>query len=410
MMTKRLPERVQRLNDDVERLARGETPAEPPDDREYRELVEAAQVLSRELRPLREARPGYQAQLAARLQVQLPQARCPRWRSLFAVRRPIVPSPRLAILAAVVVVLLVFAGGTVATVPLVTRSLNQSSKTQRIVADGLGKEVNLASTVDGFTVTLERVYADPGMIAIGFTISSPPGHDFKSFNVYGNVFGQGSDPTLTDGRGHTYSLGPHGFQFNLGTGVEGGTTGNVLIYDAAGLPGGSGEISLHLSIAALSVYEQVAPDHRPAGTSYCGEQTSPIRCFNVAGPFTFDFIVPVAPGRVIAPRQAVTADGRTVTLERVILTRTVTRVDLRGVGPDADVRLIVDGVEHQLPAPSVRYYPPLGWPADGVFSYISAEPSLDQHGAATLVVKPGQHPQSPPTVTGGPWVFHVTLP
>ncbi len=70
------------------------------------------------------------------------------------------------------------------------------------------------------------------------------------------------------------------------------------------------------------------------------------------GPFTFDFTVPVEPSRVSTPREVVEAGGKKLVLERVVVSPTATRIYLRGVGPNIEAELSVDGWSSTHPANS----------------------------------------------------------
>lgn len=84
------------FGEDLDQLVRGETPITESmnGDDEYRALIETAQVLTNRFRPLRPARPGYQAQLEARLIAQLSRATPPWWRRIATGIEHPVPAPR----------------------------------------------------------------------------------------------------------------------------------------------------------------------------------------------------------------------------------------------------------------------------------------------------------------------------
>ncbi len=102
-----------RFDDALDRLARGEAPPDPPADADDRALLDTARTLAAGLRPLRQARPGYQAGLEARLLARLPEATRPWWRRL---PRPAPPAGRRRLVAlTALLALAVLATGTVAT-------------------------------------------------------------------------------------------------------------------------------------------------------------------------------------------------------------------------------------------------------------------------------------------------------
>lgn len=110
---------------DVDRLVRGESPTTGPIEPEHETMLQAAELLAQETRPFRRARPGFQAELQARLMAQLPEVTRPWWQRVLSPspRRPLLALPHgvaglLAVFALVTVAL-----GTVAFVPGVQAQL-----------------------------------------------------------------------------------------------------------------------------------------------------------------------------------------------------------------------------------------------------------------------------------------------
>ena len=140
-------------------------------------------------------------------------------------------------------------------------------------------------------------------------------------------------------------------------------------------------------------------------------------------PIGVDFSVPFHPGRVANLHQAVTVNGKTLILERVVVTPSETRAYLRGdgyplaldsiptltVGAWSSTQLSSD----QRPSPAIDV-----WPTDDQFPTnamvaVNFETSLvNQHGSWTLVVptllNPPYDEQS--AGTAGPWTFHFVVP
>ncbi|MFN8516170.1 MAG: DUF4179 domain-containing protein [Chloroflexia bacterium] len=262
------------------------------------------------------------AQRAATMPRRSPVAR--RWNRLFP------PTPRLA---AVLVALLAFTMLAAAAAPLVTSIVDQAfgmaAGTNRIVTQHLGKELGVSQTVNGFTVTIERVYADANQIVIGYSVSGPPDRTFNNFLAFGAQRGQ--TPMLVDDTGREFQHSPIGW----GAGVEAGKGGYLLLYDAAPLGGNPAELNVHLTIGSLDVIERVnggtqtvagaaaRPTAQKGGDAgpYCGPE---VCIYSVAGPFTFDFTVPFAASRVAEPHQTIKVGGLPVTLDRFSATPTGT--------------------------------------------------------------------------------------
>jgi hypothetical protein len=302
---------------------------------------------------------------AAALRRQPPAAR--RWPFSFR------PPRRVAVALVALLALTMLAA---AAAPLITsivdRAFGMDAGTNRIVTENLGKKLDLSQTVNGFTVTIERVYADANEIVIGYSVSGPPDRAFNNFHASGPQ--RGWTPTLVDDAGREYHHTPIGW----GAGVEDGKGGYLLRYDTGPIVSNPAELRLRLTIDTLDVIERV-----PAGTpTLPGRSATPlpqkgaepadyclpeICIYTVAGPFTFDFTVPFAASRVAEPHQAVDVGGQSLTLDRVATTPTGTVVTLRGAGPHASVTLTGGGKTYTLTA-SDYFFPvqPGAVPAQGI--------------------------------------------
>lgn len=172
-------------------------------------------------------------------------------------------------------------------------------------ADAAGFVQHLAQsrTIDGYTVTIRRAHADANRIAIAYTMTGPAGSP--------NGWQLGAGPTtLTDAAGRTYhSRGGYG---NGGPSIDIA----VLTFDAAPLLAGATEARLHLSLADILARHAPAesvPTSQAVATNAQGQAvavkvasaTPDTR--SIAGPWSFDLTVPVAPSRTIEVNQAVTA-------------------------------------------------------------------------------------------------------
>ena len=69
-----------------------------------------------------------------------------------------------------------------------------------IVEQDLGREMNLSQTVDGYTVSVRRVYADRDRIVIGYAAIGPPGRELEI------EFGSSTHPTFTDAEGNPIEI------------------------------------------------------------------------------------------------------------------------------------------------------------------------------------------------------------
>lgn len=315
------------------------------------------------------------------------------------------PVPRLAAaIAAVLALFVAITAGATAMAPILARTFALNPSVQHIAADNLGQELNLVQTSAGFSVTIGRVYADANQIVIGYTISGPPDRTFVDFGAHDNR--GNSLAILTDAHGRAIPQLPS----ILVAAKDGGASGLLLTYDGAAIAAAPATITLHLTIVAIRAVEQVG-DLPPTGTvrptSPCDERAIPLRCVMVPGPFTFDFTVPFEAGRAAELQRPLSGAGAAVTLERVVTTRTTTRVQLQGVGPDAAVELLADGTTYKLQPPGAI---PLRWTPESVWDYLLPASLLDRHGEWTLIVRPGHARPGDTRVEGGPWTIRFVVP
>lgn len=308
-------------------------------------------------------------------------------------------SRRASATAALLLVTLALAGAGYA-LPALERLFTVHTGTGAIIANQLGKEVDVSRSVGGFTVTVRRVYADPNQIVIGLTVSGPPGRTFNNIMPWGDYYEtsqgtMGLSPILTDKEGREFDGGMGGEQ----GAVENGAAPYLLTYNGVGIKDKQKEIGVRLKIGELTAYERVGDN-----------KYEDVR---VEGPFTFDLTIPVEQGRTADVQQTVESGGTSVTLERVVTTATGTRLSLRGAGPNADVRLTVGGETYVLRQPDGMGIP-TQWTADSMWEYVSGASLMDKRGEWELTVRPGPtlpDLDPPPTrLEGGPWTFRFILP
>lgn len=287
---------------------------------------------------------------------------------------------RLVVVAASLLMAFVLAGATLAIRDVLERALNMEPTTRQIAALDLAQPVGLARTVDGFTVTVEQVYADPIQVVVGYTIRGPADRSFSNFHPFDL---EGADrPTLLDADGNSLPHGP----MSWGAGVEEGTGGYVEVFDGADLPEGRQQVALRFEIPAISVIEQVK--EATADLSLARGKCETNVCWRtVSGPFVFDMTVPVAVGRAVELRMTAKAGNSEAVLERVVTTKIGTRVDLRGIGPDAEVVLSAGDGSVVLDPPRVS---PSDWNSEQIWSYTTSQSLLDEHGTWSVTVQPSE--------------------
>lgn len=229
------------------------------------------------------------------------------------------------------------AGGTYAFAPVLNRAFEQGQAydpgLQYVLDNHLYKDVDLAQTIDGYTVHLQRVYADTSRVIIGYTVSGPESND--------NLEGYNLEATLTTASGVVLPMYGGG-----GAALEGGSLGTtqatVLMFDAAGIEGNPSELNLRLNANEIEVYAIDAPSPAP------GEVGGPAKI--VAGPLYFDFSVPFHGGQIVEAVQTVAVDAPFVEATRPLEDGTIEEVETVAPQPVAITleRLIVAPSETRL--------------------------------------------------------------
>lgn len=325
--------------------------------------------------PMRAAIGQALRQHAARAQTQRPARRGQWWPGVRLPRRAV------TVTAGIVLAALVLGGGAFAAEPYLSTLFNFEPGTQQVLALKLAQQVNVAQQLDGFTVTVEKVYADANNVIVAYVVKMPGSGGYTSAGLM--------NPVLSTDQG---TLGPGGIGW--GAANQGTSQANLLFFDASSITGSPSQLQAHLSASGLvAQVDGGKPD---------------VHSVNVPGALTFDFTVAFHPGRVAVPHQSVTVHGQTVTLERVVVTVSETRVYLSGIAPDWAIgTLEVDGWTSD----------PGGNPSGGpigagiasngqtVISYGDA--LYDKHGTWTLTVSYAHNAQA---TQGGPWIFHFDVP
>ncbi len=318
------------------------------------------------------------------------------------------PAARLGLALLILTLFLAMSAGVYAVAPILSRAFQMDDGLRYIEWAKLGQEVNLSQTVDGFTVTLQRVYADANRIVIGYTVSSPPGQRYANFHL--------TQARLIDDKGTVFSSGVIG----VGAGVEAGTGGYVDSFDAAGVQGTPDVLHLRL-VTNLDIIPLVTAQVSPIVTrksedpSVTIAEVLPQPKGPIIGPFTFDFSVAFIPGRVVQVQQTVEKSGIAVRLERVVVTPSETRAILCLKTPSGEpmhwtpiVGLAARGKSSH--AGAISGGSEIG--ESGCYRYSVFFSYYDQPGEWTLTVKevvdltqPGKQ-----TRLSGPWVFRFRVP
>lgn len=249
------------------------------------------------------------------------------------------PATRLGWAAALLVAFLALSAATYAMLPVLQRAF-QIAGVDHIDGANLGQQVDYRQTINGYTVAVKRVYADPNRIIIGYVVEQPaapqPGDDSKP----GGASNTRSDAhpaseKLTTGEG--VALQP---MVGAGSGVQGGEAGYVLTYDALALGDPAAmprEVDLRFTLDLVTLRvegAQPAPTTRQTGPDSWAVEAQPVRQDKVAGPFVFDLSIPMPQARIAEVGQTVESAGVSVTLERVVVTPAEARFYLRYAPPN----------------------------------------------------------------------------
>lgn len=273
----------------------------------------------------------------------------------------------IALLAIIVLAGSVFA---FALDPLLNSVFNMEPGAQKVLQNNMFQQIGQSKTVHGFTVTLERAYADANRAIVGYTIVKPKEHNYNSATLYGF--------SLTTEQGiKLRTIGGNGY------GNRKGPDADALSFDTSVILGTPKELHLHFEAQAINAAEQIRTG---------------IKIIQVKGLFDFGFTVAFHPGRIANLHLASTVNGITETLERVVVTLSETRVYVQG-----------NGTIGELSAGNLRPINMVAsWQTSDNLTALSFFTSLyDEYGQWTVRISVDQ---SVPSTGGGPWVFHFVVP
>ncbi len=218
---------------------------------------------------------------------------------------------RVALIMAVLAVVLMAAGFAYAIdlfSPKLTHDLQSYPGTHNVLAKQEFVKVNQSKTIDGFTLTLETAYADANRAVLGYSIIMP-----KEFKNDGHWWAFDRDSLRT-----ASGLALPGLS---SVGVRAVT--DVISYDAGVIRGTPATLQLHAEITFGCDSSQDAQGQ---------VNTCPPKALHISNDlhWSFDFSVPFHAGQVVNVHTSATTHGKTVTLDRVVITASETRVYLRG--------------------------------------------------------------------------------
>jgi len=306
-------------------------------------LERAVAALDRTYRAALPPRVGASMDRVLRARMTLtPAARPPSRPRAVRARRPLG-------LAAALVAAVVVAGAYAAIASLGDQALQQNPGTRQIAARGLAQPLNLSRSACGFTVTLNRVYADAQRIVLAYTVTGPTGRSLMLGTSPGLP---DAYPILSPAPGEQFLMGGVTVLGDTVEVIMGHATGQIVSYDARRVvvPGairpyhmGPGPLALRFTIPAINLNETgrgawpatpACERHSPT-TGY--PATTIYRGVWVKGPFTYAITALVAPSREVALHQVARVGATAITLTGLQLTPSNTRFYLRVSGQELPI-------------------------------------------------------------------------
>jgi hypothetical protein len=192
-----------------------------------------------------------------------------------------------------------------------------------------GYELNISQTVDVYTVNLQWAHADANRVSVAMGITGADGVPYTNLTP--------RNATLMDDAGNVFTSNG-----GYGSGIADGMSGEVLTFDTSSLSELPDVLNLHLEMS-IDVLTTQSRTQTPNG-DYDDWNIGPV------GVFIFDFSVPTTAAQLIELHESVEVAGVTVTLQRVTISESQTRVVVCFDPPDMTytdwlpiVNLFVDG-------------------------------------------------------------------
>jgi hypothetical protein len=250
-----------------------------------------------------------------------------------------------AIVGLGIAAILLLAGSALAGGSLFKDAMNMFPGLSQATTTSLGTGGSLAQTVCGYTMTINRAYADANRIVVAYSLSGPAERNFDNIAV---------EPGLEDSQGQPFQPVVGG-----GTGVQDNQSGNVITYDQTILPLTGDIQTMRLTVPSVTAEEVISGPVSPPASC---ESAAPVQTADgtttrqiiVPAPLIFNLEVPLDRRvRQTAPNESrQSVHGTTVTLDRIVVTPSETKIYLRvsagpGTigGPAIAPILYVDGKE-----------------------------------------------------------------
>jgi hypothetical protein len=179
--------------------------------------------------------------------------------------------------------LLVLAATAYAAAPVINKLLMMDEQFRNSEAERLGQSLDLSQTLGDVTATVQWAYADGQRVLVGYALKTADGRRFDPAGA-----------TVTDSSGvglhSTGGYGVVGHSDVLGVSLPPGESANVVLFDSPASAGQAASLKLHLSLMAA---EYMPPSEATPEIHGNTAQAQPAIRLATAGPFEFDFEVPV---------------------------------------------------------------------------------------------------------------------
>jgi len=220
---------------------------------------------------------------------------------LLAKRKQWSTSRRWIITAAAILVAVLFTAGAVVT-PQLRNLFNQDAQAHRVLNQFI--ELQQTQIVAGVTVQLEAAYADSNLVIIGYSITTAEQDISAGFNA---VTPQGQVLSEFNGAGSASN-----WSF---LGSKETSASYFIAFKTSDILSPPQELTLHLTgqVGRWNI-AQIKLGKKP----------------QILGNLSFEVSVPLHQGKILTPHQRVTVHGRTATLERVVITPTLTSIFISG--------------------------------------------------------------------------------
>jgi hypothetical protein len=193
---------------------------------------------------------------------------------------------------------------------VVSDMLTAQQVTQQLIDQHQFTRIDQSKTINGYTFTIDQAYADSNRVIIGTYITMP--HGIKDPKYFNDPFVIDKENTIVLKTQHNMILPSLSDSSALDTSnPSAGKVGDLFTFDASPLQGNLNQLPLTFEFGA-------------------GPQCQYMPKTACAHPLKFTFSLPFHTGKVVTLNQAVTENGKTYTLQKVVIAPSETRFYISG--------------------------------------------------------------------------------